>query len=119
MTTRGDELQERSPIGQGIREILEASGVRGPMPTAEAPSPSLPPLTSTESPPETTEPTNSSPPRARNHQRALDLLNNAAVRLYELGLDAEATALFVKILRLDPEHSLVKENLALLQEEQG
>jgi tetratricopeptide (TPR) repeat protein len=50
-------------------------------------------------------------------QRARAILNNTAVLLYEAEMDAEAIEVMRKILKLDPDNQLVKENLALLMNE--
>lgn len=51
----------------------------------------------------------------QNMARAI--LNNTAVLLYEAKMDQEAAIVFKKILKLDPDNELVKENLEMLEGE--
>ena len=49
-------------------------------------------------------------------EKALAILNNIAVLLYEVELDSEAVTVMEKILVLDPDNQLVRDNLKILQE---
>lgn len=52
-------------------------------------------------------------------KRALAILNNSAIILYEAEMEEKSRDVFEKILKLDPENDLVKENLKLLNANSG
>lgn len=51
--------------------------------------------------------------------QARAILNNVAVLLYDARMDSEAIDVFNKILKLDPENQLARENLEMLEQEIG
>jgi len=56
--------------------------------------------------------------QAEWREKALAILNNTAVLLYEVEMDSASIEVMKKILKLDPDNELVRENLKSLEDEE-